>query len=173
MTLQEALQGSPAPPEILETQVLIDLEYLGFDGVVHIGQMVAHRDLEIEIRAIFEDILMRRFPLFQMRPIVNFGWNDELSMEANNCSAFNYRLKVGKTSLSAHATGRAIDINPRQNPYFSGGLVLPPGATYDAAATGTLLEDGEVVQAFECRGWVWGGRWNTIKDFHHFEKQAE
>lgn len=91
-------------------------------------------------------------------------------MADNNSSAFNYRTAVGKTNLSRHAFGRAIDINPVQNPYVKGGLVLPPGAVYDTGVRGTLLPDGVVVQAFEKRGWTWGGRWTTLKDWHHFEK---
>jgi hypothetical protein len=173
MTLEEALLGTTAPPEIIETQFLLDLEYKNYDGVIEVGQLVVHRDLEAEVRAIFEEILRQGFPIFQMKPIVNFGWSDDLSMEANNCSAFNYRLKVGKPGLSVHATGRAIDINPCQNPYLLESLVLPPGALYDVNVPGTLLGDGPVVRAFESRGWIWGGRWDTRKDFHHFEKQAE
>ncbi|RYG75539.1 M15 family peptidase [bacterium] len=170
MTFEEALHGSIAPPEVVKTQVLLDLRYLDFAGIVRVGQLIVHRDLEIEIRAIFEEILNIGFPIFQMRPVVDFEWSDYSSMEANNCSAFNYRLKVGKTTLSAHATGRAIDINPRQNPYISGEILLPAGATYEEAAAGTLLADGPVVAAFESRGWTWGGRWESLKDFHHFEK---
>lgn len=173
MTLLEALHGSPAPLEVIETQTLLDLPYLDFEGTVQTGQLVVHRDLATEVSAIFQEVLAVRFPIFQMRPVVDFQWSDDLSMEANNCSAFNYRLKVGKASLSAHATGRAIDINPRQNPYLRDELVLPSGANYDVAAPGTLLADGPVVRAFESRGWTWGGRWTKIKDFHHFEKQAE
>ena len=41
------------------------------------------------------------------------------------------------------------------------------------AAPGTLLETGPVVAAFESRGFIWGGRWETLKDWHHFEKPAD
>jgi len=66
---------------------------------------------------------------------------------------------VGKSKLSYHSWGRAIDINPVQNPYIRGEVVLPPGAVRDAERPGTLLADGAVVAAFESRGWTWGGRW--------------
>jgi hypothetical protein len=170
MTLAQALHDSPAPPDILTAQTLIDLEFWDFNGEIQIGQLVAHCDLEDEIRAIFAEILVAQFPVFQMVPVAQFGWSDDVSMRENNASAFNYRLKVGKTSLSAHATGRAIDINPLQNPYICDELVLPTDAVYDASAQGTILEDGPVVRAFESRGWVWGGRWTHPRDFHHFEK---
>ena len=170
MTLEQALQGSPAPPEILATQTLIDLPYLDFGGEIQTGFLVAHRDLESEIRAIFAEILAAHFPIFQLRPTREFDWDDDLSMAQNNSSAFNYRLKLGKPTLSHHATGRAIDINPVQNPYIKAELVLPPGARYQPEIRGTMLENGPVVAAFEKRGWEWGGRWQKIHDYHHFQK---
>ncbi|PQV64787.1 D-alanyl-D-alanine carboxypeptidase [Abditibacterium utsteinense] len=172
MTLAQALQNSSAPPDILATQTLIELEFWNFSGEIQSGFLVAHRELETEIRAIFADVLVAQFPIFQMLPVSEFRWSDGVSMAQNNTSAFNYRRKVGKTALSYHATGRAIDINPRQNPYICGDLVLPPGAFYNSETPGTLTENGAVVRAFESRGWVWGGRWQQIQDFHHFEKPA-
>ena len=133
--------------------------------------MVLARDLANEVAEIFREI--HGFPLAQMTPVVAFDWSDDASMQANNCSAFNFRRKVGKTALSAHALGRAVDINPRQNPYIRGAVTLPPNAVYDADASGTLLAGGVVVRAFESRGWVWGGRWTSLLDYHHFEKPLE
>lgn len=170
MTLAQALQNSPAPPEILTSQTLIDLEFWNFNGEIQVGQLVAHRELESEIRALFAEILAARFPIFQITPVVVFNWSDDISMAQNNCSAFNYRRKVGQTALSAHATGRAIDINPLQNPYQRGDLILPPNAIYDVNTLGTIVENGPVVRAFESRGWMWGGRWTQPKDWHHFER---
>ena len=168
MTLAEALNGSAAPPEILANQTLLDVPFVNFEGASRIGQIVVARDVAGEVAAIFAEIY--GFPIAQITPLVAFDWSDDASMEANNCSGFNYRVKVGKTELSAHALGRAVDINPRQNPYICGDLTLPPSARYDAATPGTLLADGIVVRAFEQRGWIWGGRWTKLLDFHHFEK---
>ena len=170
MTLAEALAGKEIPADIRETQVLLDLEYSGFDGVLRPGQMIVHRDLEIEVREIFADIAAARFPIEKMLPVVVFDWSDDASMAANNSSAFNYRLAVGKSKLSLHAYGRAIDINPLQNPYIKDDLILPPAGVYNPGVPGTLLADGPVVKAFEKRGWTWGGRWTSLKDWHHFEK---
>ncbi len=172
MTLAQALQHSPAPPEILATQGLIDIPFLDFQGQIRTGFLVAHRDLEPEIRQIFAEIFQSRFPICQMRPICEFGWSDDESMLQNNCSAFNFRRKVGKPALSHHAMGRAIDINPVQNPYLKAEICLPPGAKYQPETPGTILENGVVVRAFESRGWIWGGRWTKLLDYHHFQKSA-
>jgi hypothetical protein len=170
MTLEQALEGTAAPQEVAATQVLLDLEFLDFEGKQRVGQLLVHRELEEEVRAIFADILAAQFPIYEMKPVVVYGWSDDISMQKNNCSAFNYRLKVGKNSLSTHSLGRAIDINPLQNPYIRGDLVLPPGAVYQPELIGTILDEGSVVAAFESRGWEWGGRWTSLKDWHHFEK---
>lgn len=172
MTLKEALAGSPAPSDILAMQMLLSIPFVDFAGETQVGQLVVHRELAGEVAELFRLLLVERFPLAGMVPVVAFGWSDDLSMEANNCSAFNYRVKVGKSELSAHATGRALDINPRQNPYMRDELVLPEGAVYDPQALGTLTGDSTAVRFLESCGWVWGGRWTKLKDFHHFEKPA-
>lgn len=65
-------------------------------------------------------------------------------MEANNISAFNYREITGGGRLSNHASARAIDINPFQNPYIKNDIVLPHGAKYDPSIAGTLTADHHV-----------------------------
>jgi len=170
MNLESALGWQEIPPDIRENLVLLELEYSGFDGKRQVGQLIVHRDLQDEVRAIFAEILAAQFPIEKMRPISLYDYSDNASMTDNNSSAFNYRRAVGKSQLSNHAYGRAIDINPLQNPYIKGELILPPDGIYNPNARGTLLADGAVVKAFEKRGWTWGGRWTSLKDWHHFEK---
>ena len=170
MNLYEALRGKEIPEEIRRDLTLLYINYYSFDKLRYYGKIIVHRELADEVRDIFGDILKARFPIEKMRLVSEYDWSDDASMADNNSSAFNYRLAVGKSKLSQHAYGRAIDINPLQNPYIKGDLVLPPGAVYDPKARGTLTEDGTVVAAFESRGWIWGGRWTHLKDWHHFEK---
>ncbi len=180
MTDTEAFDGLDprCPQEIRDRQRLIEVTYYSFDGHIHQGQLVMDRALEDDIQAVFEVALRERFPMFSVIPISDRRfrkddrWSDDLSMGANNTSAFNYRLITGGKRLSNHAYGRAIDINPFQNPYIKGGVVFPPGATYDPSAEGTLTADHPVVRAFLRLGWEWGGNWTTLKDYQHFEKPA-
>ena len=172
MTFAQALVNSPAPPDTLASQTLLSIPFLDFQNRTQIGQLVLHRELAPDVAELFRLLLLDRFPIGRMTPFVAFDWSDDRSMEANNCSSFNYRLKIGKTELSAHATGRALDINPRQNPYINSDLILPRGAVYDSGAPGTLLSHGVAVTFLESRGWIWGGRWTALKDYHHFEKPA-
>jgi hypothetical protein len=91
-------------------------------------------------------------------------------MEGNNTSAFNYRLIAGKKTLSLHARGRAIDINPSLNPIiYRSGRISPRHATYDPQRPGTLDESHPIVREFLKRGWRWGGHFKTLKDYHHFD----
>lgn len=92
-------------------------------------------------------------------------------MEANNSSCFNYRKIVGRSSLSKHALGRAVDINPMQNPYIKDGITLPAGSKYEPKIEGTLTETSDFVKVLLSRGWVWGGSWQTLKDYQHLEKE--
>ncbi len=65
-------------------------------------------------------------------------------MAANNTSGFNYRNATARATLSNHAYGRAIDLNPFTNPYVKGSLILPPGARRDVTLAGALTADHPV-----------------------------
>ncbi len=166
-----AIHGTAAPPAIIKDLCLLPVRYYSFDGRLHQGQLVVHQCLLEELTDIFAVIRATCFPVAKVVPIVHYGWSDEASMADNNTSAFNYRLVAGTTRLSRHATGQAIDINPGQNPViYADGVSLPPGAVYAPQAKGALTPDGLIMQEFLSRGWQWGGDFQCLKDYHHFEK---
>ena len=176
ITLAQALRKY-SPPEFQKRQRLIEVLYYSFDGKIHKGQLVIEERLVGDIREVFRVALKNKFPIGSVIPISHDKfyqdgeWNeDEQSMLSNNCSAFNYRTVTGGASLSKHAYGFAIDINPVQNPYSKGDVVLPAGAVYDPSVPGTLTEECPVVKTFKRLGWTWGGNWKTLKDYQHFEK---
>ncbi len=43
MTLEEALFGKEIPEDIRNAQTLVAIRYVSFDGLVHQGQIVAHK----------------------------------------------------------------------------------------------------------------------------------
>jgi hypothetical protein len=55
-----------------------------------------------------------------------YSGDDDRSMAANNTSAFNCRKVAGTSKWSEHAYGRAIDVNPVQNPTSPGPGRSPP-----------------------------------------------
>lgn len=176
MSLSQALRKE-SPPEFKERQRLVDLEYYSFDGKIHRGQLVIDERLVGDILEVFRVALESKFPIGSVIPIANERFlrngeynEDNLSMHSNNTSAFNYRVITGGKSLSKHAYGFAIDINPVQNPYIKKDTVLPPNAVYDKMKPGTLTLDSPVVKTFIRLGWTWGGNWQSLKDYQHFEK---
>lgn len=171
MDFRQATAGTQAPEGILENLCLLDVRYTGFDGRPHAGQIVVHRELETELVELFSLIEALKFPVAQAVPIVRYGWSDEASMAADNCSAFNHRPIAGTDRLSRHATGRALDINPRENPaVYPDGRIAPAGAAWRPGEPGTLTGEHPVVVAFQKRGWRWGGLFDHMRDYHHFEK---
>lgn len=185
MTEQEAFDGlDPAcPAEIRNKQKIVVVTYYSDDGKLHRGQLVIDGELEQDIKKVFEVVLRERTPIRSVIPAshprfrLNGRWDDNLTMEANNTSAFNYRAKTGGGSLSVHAYGRAIDINPLINPYISvrkrRRTVQPKGAQYDPKVPGTLTATHPIVRTFIELGWQWGGNWKNPKDYQHFEKPRQ
>jgi hypothetical protein len=180
MSEAEAFDGLAAdcPKEIRDRQVVVAVTYLGFDGKHHRGQLVVDRDLAADVSEVFQVALAAGFSVQSVIPIShpkfrgNGAWSDDLSMAANNTSGFNYRNATGRATLSNHAYGRAIDLNPFTNPYVKGDLMLPPGSRRDPTLPGALTADHPVTKAFLARGWSWGGNWEDPKDYQHFEKVA-
>jgi hypothetical protein len=171
MDFAQAVDGTAAPREVVASLCLIDLRFLGFDGRPHTGQILVHRELAAEIREIFALIQALKFPVAGAVPIVRYGWSDEASMAADNSSAFNYRTIAGTDRLSCHALGRAVDINPRENPaVYPDGRIAPAGVVYRPDSPGTFTDDHPAVCAFIERCWRWGGHFDHVRDYHHFEK---
>ena len=150
------------------------LRHIGFDGAPHAGELIVHAELAAEVVEIFEQIFAAGFPIASMQRIDLFHADDNASMIANNTSAFNFRVVEGTSQLSMHALGRAIDINPVQNPWLRSGRVDPAdGRAYldrTNVRPGMIVRPGPVIDAFTRAGWDWGGDLAQA-DFHHFSKR--
>ncbi|MBP1711266.1 MAG: putative cytosolic protein [Deltaproteobacteria bacterium] len=171
MSFAEAIEGSTAPLEIIDSLSMIDVYYCSFDGLRHQGQILVDAKLEDDIYEIFELIDRLRFPVGKVIPIVSYRWEDNDSMADNNSSAFNFRVIADTNKLSLHSFGRAVDINPLQNPViYPNGIIAPAGAVYRPGDSGTFSANHPVVDEFIKRGWHWGGNFEQPKDYHHFEK---
>jgi peptidoglycan L-alanyl-D-glutamate endopeptidase CwlK len=173
MSFEEAVAGREFPSEIRASLALVDIQHIGFDGCLHQGQLIVHRDLADEVKQRFAELLAIRFPIEKVIPIVKYDWDDEASMQDNNTSAFNYRVIFNIDRLSHHSRGCAIDINPKLNPCTSSnGIIQPRGGVYDVDVPGTLLASSKAVAVFVATGWTWlGGR--SRKDWQHFEKDTQ
>jgi hypothetical protein len=153
---------------------LLTLTHWGFDGEVHRGRLVVSRDAAADMLGAMRKLFQLRYPIRQIRLVDAYGGDDHRSMAADNTSAFNCRFVAGSGGVwSEHAYGRALDLNPLENPYVTeSGYVSPPGgAPYvdrSQRAQGLVHRGGPVVAAFAAIGWEWGGNWPWPRDYQHF-----
>ena len=162
----------PGCPVGLGDLRLLTITHVGFDGRTKQGRMIVHEDVARDVVAVFRTLYAARFPIRRMRLVDAYASDDFRSIEADNTSAFNCRAATGSGSWSMHAYGLAIDLNPLENPYVSGGKTSHRGSVRYLDRSKRLpgmIHDGDVVvTAFASIGWGWGGRWSDPKDYQHF-----
>jgi hypothetical protein len=150
----------------------VRLTFHGFDGARHTGELLVNRSAAADLVQVFHDLYRARFPIEEMRITTKAEQTAPPTGDGNDTGAFNCRAARGTTTYSQHAYGLAVDVNPFQNPYLKGDLVLPElaGAYRDRSQhrPGMILPDGPVVRAFARIGWGWGGSWHSLKDLQHF-----
>lgn len=153
---------------------VIRLDRWGFDGRVHPGSLIVNKAEANDVVDVMRSLFRHRFPIRKMHLIDKYGADDHRSMNHDNTSAFNCRYINGQPGVwSQHAYGRAIDVNPIENPYVTeSGFVSPPAgrpyADRSREAKGMVHAGDAIDRAFGRVGWEWGGRWNWPKDYQHF-----
>lgn len=152
----------------------IKVKYIDFNGAEQTGELIANRLISKRLLRIFKKLYKKGYEIEKIRLIDEYGANDEKSMEDNNSSAFCYRTIANTDTLSNHAKGLAVDINPLYNPYIQNGKVLPPSAQKYADRTKDfphkLDKYDYCVRLFKSYGFEWGGDWtNGSKDYQHFD----
>ena len=151
----------------------VEVNFHDWDGDVQRGVLVINRDVAQDVTRIFTDIFDAGFPIRSMKPIEEFGGDDNASMAADNTSTYNCRQAGQANSpatFSPHANGRAIDINPRENPWLDPRCDCFMPTAKNAARTpgkGKILEGGPVWRAFTKRGWIWQDI--ATPDYQHFD----
>jgi hypothetical protein len=177
---------SPAPADVVARSTWVPgcpveasdlawvrLTFWGFDDARHTGELLVNASVADDLVGVFRDLYGARFPLEEMRITTRAELDAPPTGDGNDTGAFNCRPKAGQTSgFSEHAYGLAIDVNPFQNPYVKGELVLPELASAythrDWRRPGMITAGGPVVRAFASIGWGWGGSWSSLKDYQHF-----
>jgi hypothetical protein len=164
-----------------------DLRYVkvlhyNFDGILQEGELICNQAIAQDMVEIFYELYLANYKIAKMILIDAYGADDNLSMEDNNTSAFNYRVVSGTSRLSKHAYGLAIDINPMQNPFVD---INEDGSLYSSPAGSDIYADRTVpfdhkideqdlcYQLFIEHGFIWGGHWNSYQDYQHFQKEIE
>jgi len=171
------LSWHPGCPVPLRDLRFVRVRYWGFDRQAHWGRLVVHADVARKVAGIFGRLYEVSYPIRRMRLVDAYGADDRTSMEHDNTSAFNCRWRAGQPGVwSQHAYGRAIDVNPRENPYvWSGGVSPWNGAPYVDRSNhrkGMIYHGDAVWWAFRNRSWEWGGDWTSVKDYQHFSRNG-
>ena len=152
---------------------LVALTHWGFDGKVHSGALVVNEDFAKAVLGVFRKLYDARYPIRRLQLVDDYGGSDFRSIEADNTSAFNCRRATGSSSWSEHAYGRAIDLNPIENPYVESGRVYHDASRRYADRSrhlpGMIHPGDTVVRAIAAIGWGWGGAWaGSVRDYQHF-----
>ncbi len=155
----------------------LHLLYKDIENNTHEGEMVCNKLIADKLTDIFRKLYEADYPIERMSLIDDFDGDDDASMSANNTSCFNFRVVKGTKKISKHGYGLAVDINPRYNPYIhtmSGETVIEPenGAQYadrTADFDYKIDEDDLAYKLFTEAGFTWGGSWNSVKDYQHFQ----
>jgi hypothetical protein len=150
----------------------LTVSFWGFDGLPHEGTLIVHRSVAQPVVAVLGRLYAARFPIRRMVPVDAYGGDDFRSIEADNTSAFNCRPVAGTSRWSEHAYGRAIDIDPIENPYVSGDTTVHRASRRyldrSLRLPGMIHAGDAVVRAFAAEGWSWGGLWSGDRDYQHF-----
>src|SRR3981081_3065624 len=111
---------NPGAPVGCDRLRLLTFGYVAFDGQPKSdGEMVVMDAVADHALRVFVALRARGFPIASVKLMDHFNGDDDASMAQNNTSAFNVRPVAGTGSISLHAYGVAIDLNPIQNPFIT------------------------------------------------------
>lgn len=173
----------------------ITLSHWGYDGYIHTGEIIVHKDIALEVVEIFHELFAAHFCIEKMCLVDNYFKEgvdrsdvDDISMADNNSSAFFFRYVAHSDIVSEHGLGTAIDINPFTNPFIrykgDGREVWPKDAVEfcDRSRTdvpGMITKDSVCYNIFIKHGWKWAGelpdregKKANVQDLQHFYKKG-
>lgn len=185
--VEERIRGISYPEDDSNLAISLDelsyvcVLYNDFEGNVQNGELICNNSIALDLVEIFEELYRNNYQFEEISLIDKYDGDDTLSIEHNNTSCFNYRIVDGTDNLSKHAYGLAIDINPYYNPYVvfnkdgSGETYISPKGSEVYADRSKdfpykIDENDLCYKLFIEHGFTWGGNWNSMKDYQHFQK---
>lgn len=160
----------------------VHIWHYNFNGDPSEGELICNKAIAQDMVEIFYELYRNEYQIEKVLLIDEYDGDDIASMEDNNTSCFNYRVVDGSSSLSKHAYGLAIDINPYYNPYITytkeGNQNVSPvsAAAYADRSLSfpyKIDENDLCYKLFTEHGFIWGGNWNSVKDYQHFQKAID
>lgn len=172
-------EDSQEPEVTLDELRYIHILHYDFDGNPTEGELICNEAIAQDLVEIFYELYRNEYQLERVLLVDEYDGDNTASMEDNNTSCFNYRMAEGTNSLSKHALGLAIDVNPFYNPYITYNKdgsenVSPATAEFYADRSASfpykIDENDLCYKLFTQHGFIWGGNWNSSKDYQHFQK---
>ncbi|MGW6601682.1 M15 family metallopeptidase [Streptomyces sp. NPDC055036] len=163
-------KGCPATREQLRR---VETNYVDFEGEVRRGVLVVNADIIESVSRIFTRLFDEKFPIYRMQSVEAYEGDTKASLTDNNTAGYNCRRLDqinAPVTESPHANGRAIDINPLQNPWMDVRCTCwSPSGEYAERkpGKGIIIEGGHVWQTFIDEGWIWQNI--KVPDYMHFD----
>lgn len=149
--------------EIEKDIISLSINYIDYEGNEKTGVIEVNKRISNNVLGAFNDLYEIKFPINKIDK--SYQRNDEDIIMDNITTGYNFRYVMGTNKLSKHATGYAIDLNPKVNP------AKPSRISHvydDSIETGKITE--EVIEIFKKWGFKWGGEiFGNFWDSHHFE----
>lgn len=183
--IKELITGTSFPENDESCEITYDdLRYVhvmhyDFNGEIREGELICNKSIAQDLVEIFYELFLSEYQIEKICLIDCYNGDDDASMEDNNTSCFNYRVVDGTEKLSKHAYGLAVDINPLYNPCIKfnrdGSILVGPanGESYadrEKMFPYKIDENDLCLKLFKEHGFTWGGDWNSLKDYQHFQK---
>ena len=152
---------------------VVHINHYDFEGRVKRGRLVVNADVAESVVRIFSKMYEAEFPIRRMVPVERFDGDTNASLRADNTSAFNCRRpdQINAPFIeSPHANGRAVDINPRENPWMDLRCdCWIPSAKYAERLDepGRVIRGGLVWRLFRDENWIWQNI--DVADYMHFD----
>ena len=165
--------GCPLEPQRLRR---VEINYLGFDGQTHRGELIVHETWWPRSSRSSSNFINCAIPSRRCKrsttirpPTMSYPCKTTTprrsTAETSPAPADGPSTPTAERSISTRystpsSTARALS-NPEPPRHTSTAAALIPG----------LLHDGDpAVRVFTDRGWRWGGYWRTLNDYQHFER---
>ena len=151
----------------------VDVPYVDFDGDTQRGHLIVRVDTAASVARIFTRLYEMKFPIRRMEGVENYGGDVYKSLNADNTSAYNCRRAAqinAPFAKSPHANGRAVDINPVENPWKDPRCrCWSPTGEHARRSTGPgkIVKDDRVWRLFDDEGWIWQNI--SVADYMHFD----
>ena len=148
--VKERIRGISSREEAESKLVWVEVPVWRLKDGKKVSDMERFQVLDVlagEVKEIFHEIHKGK-EKFPIKRLIGYSWRGNLK--------------------SLHSTGRAIDLNPEENPQVNSDGKAIVGKSWEPNSNPySIKPNGDVVRAFTKRGWTWGANFR-MRDYMHF-----